>query len=134
MADSDTGIGHIVRLGGGIADIRFDGALPVITTRLVTLTDPEIDIEVASLPGKGLARGLVMNPSPELRIGMAVRDTGGPIEVPVGKEVLGRMFNVFGDTIDDGPPLGDLPRRPILRSPVPLSARRVEGAIFETGI
>ncbi|MDU8946383.1 F0F1 ATP synthase subunit beta [Ovoidimarina sediminis] len=134
MKQRDTGIGHIVRLGGGIADIRFDGALPAITTRLVTLTDPEIVIEVAGLPGEGLARGLVMNPSPGLRIGLAVRDTGAPIEVPVGEEVLGRIFNVFGDIIDDGPPLGDLPRRPILRAPVPLSERRVEGVIFETGI
>jgi F-type H+/Na+-transporting ATPase subunit beta len=103
MKKRDSGIGHIVRLGGGIADIRFDGALPAITTRLVTLTDPEIVIEVAGLPGEGLARGLVMNPSPDLRIGLAVRDTGAPIEVPVGEAVLGRMFNVFGDTIDDGP-------------------------------
>ncbi|MBC7139852.1 MAG: F0F1 ATP synthase subunit beta [Defluviimonas sp.] len=134
MKERDTDIGHIVRLGGGIADIRFDGALPAITTRLVTLSDPEIVIEVASLPGEGLARGLVMNPTPDLRIGLAVRDTGGPIDVPVGAQVLGRMFNVFGETIDDGPPLGDLPRRPILRPPVPLSQRRVEGAIFETGI
>jgi len=131
---ANPGMGHIVRLGGGIADIRFDGALPEIATRLVTLTDPEIVIEVAGLPGEGLARGLVMNPSPELRIGLPVRDTGAPIEVPVGEAALGRMFNLFGDTIDDGPPLGDLPRRPILRPSVPLSARRVEGAIFETGI
>jgi F-type H+/Na+-transporting ATPase subunit beta len=134
MTDRDTRIGHIVRLGGGVADIRFKAALPAITNRLVTLTDPEIVIEVAGLAGEGLARGLVMNPSSELRIGLAVRDTGGPIDVPVGEEVLGRMFNLFGETIDDGPPLPDLPRRPILRAPLPLSERRVEGAIFETGI
>jgi F-type H+-transporting ATPase subunit beta len=54
--------------------------------------------------------------------------------VPVGEAVLGRMFDVFGETIDGGPPLTDLPRRPILRQPVPLSQRRVEGTIFETGI
>jgi F0F1-type ATP synthase beta subunit len=109
--------------GGGVADIRFDGALPAITNRLVTLTDPEIVIEVAGLPGEAIARGLVMNPSPDLRIGLAVRDTGGPIDVPVGEAVLGRMFNLFGETIDDGPPLGEMPRRPILRAPVPLSER-----------
>lgn len=134
MTERDKRIGHIVRLGGGIADIRFQGRLPAISTRLVTLTDPEIVIEVAGLPGENIARGLVMNPSPELRIGLAVRDTGGPIEVPVGEALLGRMFNVFGDTIDEGPPLGEMRRRPILRAPVPLSARRVEGTIFETGI
>jgi len=134
MTERHTRIGHIVRLRGGIADVRFDGALPAISNRLVTLTDPEIVIEVAGLPGQGIARGLVMNPSADLRIGLAARDTGGPIDVPVGKALLGRMLNLFGDTIDDGPPLGDMPRRPILRAPVPLSERRGEGAIFETGI
>lgn len=134
MTERESHIGHIVRLGGGVADIRFTGDLPAISNRLVTLTDPEIVIEVAGLPGKGIVRGLVMNPTPDLRLGLAVRDTGGPIDVPVGKDVLGRMFNLFGETIDDGPPLADLPRRPILRAPVPLSERRVEGAIFETGI
>jgi len=134
MTECAPRIGHIVRLGGGVADIRFDGALPAITNRLVTLTDPEIVIEVAGLPGEGLARGLVMNPSSDLRIGLAVRDTGGPIDVPVGEAVLGRMFDVFGNTIDDGPPLPDLCRRPILRPPLPLSQRRVESRIFETGI
>ncbi len=134
MTERDMSIGHIVRLGGGIADVRFEGKLPGISARLVTLTDPEIVIEVAGLPGERLARGLVMNPSPDLRIGLAVRDTGGPIDVPVGEALLGRMLNVFGETIDDGPPLVGLRRRPILREPVPLSARRVEGAIFETGI
>ena len=134
MVSASLHIGQIVRLGGAIVDMRFDGALPSITNRLVTLTDPEIVIEVAALPGEGLVRGLVMNPSSELRIGLAVRDTGGPMDVPVGEQVLGRMFNLFGETIDDGPPLADLPRRPILRAPVPLSDRRVEGVMFETGI
>ena len=134
MVAASLHIGQIVRLGGAIVDMRFDGALPSITNRLVTLTDPEIVIEVAALPGEGLVRGLVMNPSSELRIGLAVRDTGGPMDVPVGEQVLGRMFNLFGETIDDGPPLADLPRRPILRAPVPLSDRRVEGVMFETGI
>lgn len=134
MVEGDACIGHIVRLGGGVVDVLFETALPAITNRLVTLSDPEIVIEVAGLPGKGIARGLVMNPSSDLRIGLAVRDTGGPLDVPVGEAVLGRMFNLFGETIDEGPPLADLPRRPILRAPVPLSERRVEGAIFETGI
>ncbi|WP_439155179.1 F0F1 ATP synthase subunit beta [Yoonia sp.] len=134
MSASDAHIGHITAILGGIADVRFDDHLPTIGTRLVTLTDPEIVIEVASLPDANTARCLVLNPTPELRLGLAVRDTGGPITVPVGDPVLGRMFNLFGDTIDDGPPLKDAPRRPILRAPVPLSRRRAEGAIFATGI
>jgi F-type H+-transporting ATPase subunit beta len=130
----EPGLGQIVAIEGGIADVRFDGRLPGIATRLVTLCDPEISIEVASLPGGGIARGLVLNPTPDLRLGLPVRDTGAPIDVPVGEAVLGRMFNLFGDTIDGGPPLQDAPRRPILRDPVPLSERRLEGRIFETGI
>ena len=134
MTGREERIGHIVRLGGGVADIRFAGAVPAIASRLVTLTEPQIVIEVAGLPGEGVARGLVLNPTSDLRIGLAVRDTGGPLDVPVGEAVLGRMFNLFGETIDGGPPLGDMPRRPILGTPVPLSRRRVEGMIFETGI
>nr|WP_296375088.1 F0F1 ATP synthase subunit beta [Yoonia sp.] len=134
MTHPDAHIGHITAILGGVTDIRFNNGLPSIGTRLVTLTDPEIVIEVASLPDARTARGLILNPTPDLRLGLAVRDTGHPITVPVGDALLGRMFNVFGDTIDDGPPLKDLPRRPILRAPVPLSQRRAEGDIFETGI
>jgi F-type H+-transporting ATPase subunit beta len=132
--EQDSRIGHIVGLGGGIADVRFDGPLPDVANRLLTLSDPPVSIEVASLPGEGLARGLVMDPSGALHVGLAVRDTGAPIHVPVGEALLGRMFNVFGETIDGGEPLAGLPVRPILRAPVPLAERRVEGAIFETGI
>lgn len=135
MADSDDGrIGHIVSIEGGIADIRFEGGLPSIASRLLTLTEPAITIEVASLPSADTARGLVLDPTPELRLGLAVRDTGRPIEVPVGDELLGRMFNLFGETIDGGAPLGEVRRRSILREPVPLSRRRVTSEIFETGI
>ncbi len=132
---SDTRVGHISSIEGGIADIRFEeGDLPSITSCLVTFTEPEIVIEVASLPSADTARGLVLNPTADLRLGLAVRDTGEPIRMPVADDVLGRMFNVFGDTIDGGPELGDVRRRPILRDPVPLSKRRVESALFETGI
>ncbi|MDR9486074.1 MULTISPECIES: F0F1 ATP synthase subunit beta [Sediminimonas] len=134
MPVSDDRIGHIVAIEGGIADMRFDGPLPSITSRLVTLSDPEISIEVAALPGADIARGLVLDPTPELRLGLAVRDTGHPIEVPVGDAVLGRMFNLFGEPIDGGAPLDEVQRRPILRAPVPLSQRRAEGDVFETGI
>ena len=127
-------IGHVVALAGGIADIRFDGPLPGIGTRLVTFGTPEIVIEVASLPSDDTVRGLVLNPGGELRLGLPVRDTGRPLEMPVGADVLGRMLNIFGETIDDGPPLEDVRRHPIRGRPVPLAQRRVEGEIFQTGI
>lgn len=133
MADSRS-IGHIIALEGGVVDIRFIGSLPEIGNHLVTLSDPEVSIEVASLPAVDTARGLVLNPSPELRLGLSVRDTGRPLSVPVGEDLLGRMFNLFGETIDNKQALTALPRRSIHGRPVPLSRRRVEGEIFETGI
>src|SRR6056297_3229585 len=133
MSANDKDLGHIIAIEGGIADIRFAHGLPMIASRLVTLSDPEITIEVAGLPAHDIARGLIMNPTGDLRLGLGVRDTGGPIEVPVGN-ALGRMFNLFGETIDDGDTLEDVAHKPILRDPVPLSQRRVEGDIFETGI
>ena len=135
MEHGDANIGHIVSIEGGIVDVRFaERSLPSIASRLLTLTDPEISIEVASLPAKDTVRGLVLNPTPDLRLGLGVRDTGAPIRVPVSDKVLGRMFNLFGETIDGGPSLGDVTRRTILRDPVPLSRRRVESELFETGI
>ena len=135
MERTDTDLGHIVSIEGGIVDVRFpDARLPSIGSHLVTVTEPEISLEVASLPAGDTVRGLVLNPTPDLRLGLAVRDTGQPITVPVGDALLGRMFNLFGETIDGGAPLGEMRRRSILHDPVPLARRRVESALFETGI
>jgi F-type H+-transporting ATPase subunit beta len=61
-------------------------------------------------------------------------DLGRPLQVPVGDEIRGRMFDVFGDTIDDGPSLDDLPRRSIYRRPASLQEQSTRTEIFETGI
>lgn len=127
-------IGHIVSIESSIADVVFDGQLPTPGTRLVSLSEPQIVIEVASQPASDRVRGLVLNPLDGLHLGMAMRNTGAPLDVPVGELVLGRMLNLFGDTIDGGDPIIDAVRRPIHSTPVPLSKRRVEGEIFETGI
>ena len=135
MTQADAHIGHVTAIEGGIVDLQFrEGHLPAISSCVVTLTDPEIVIEIAALPAGDTARGLVLNPSPDLRLGLAVRDTGEPIRVPVGEALLGRMFNLFGETIDGGPALDDIRHRPILRDPVPLARHRVESTPFETGI
>ncbi len=133
MADT-TRIGHIVAIEGSIVDICFEETLPGIGTRLVTLSDPTMTIEVAALPDRDTARGLVLNPTAELRLGMPVRNTCQGLSVPVGEALLGRMINVFGDAIDGKPPLEEMQRRPIQGRPVPLARRRAEGEIFETGI
>jgi len=129
--------GRIVSIEGSIVDVRFEGTAPRIGTQLVAGAEgngADIVIEVARLVDPRTARGLVLNPSEALRMGMPVTDTGAPLRVPVGEAVLGRVFNVFGDTIDNLEPLGEVERRSIKGVPVPLSKRRVEGEIFETGI
>jgi F-type H+-transporting ATPase subunit beta len=100
----------------------------------VTLSDDPSVIEIASLPDADTARGLVLNPARDLHLGMAVRNTGMPLSVPVGDQLLGRMLNIFGETIDGKEPLSGLQRRSIHGYRVPLSRRRVESVIFETGI
>ena len=65
---------------------------------------------------------------------MAVEDTGGPLKAPVGKGILSRMFDVFGNTIDGDPPVSDVEWRSVHRAPPPLSARSTKSEIFETGI
>ncbi len=66
--------------------------------------------------------------------GGRVEDTGRPLEVPVGRPLLGRMFNVFGETIDGGAPIEGVPRRSIHRRPVPLGQRVTKAEVFYTGI
>ena len=65
---------------------------------------------------------------------MSVIDRGAPLQVPVGRSLLGRMLNVFGEPIDLGDPLQDVEYRDIRGRRVPLSKRKVTGEIFETGI
>jgi len=126
--------GRMVSIEGGVVDVRFDAAAPPIGTALYAGSNDQMTIEIASLVDRQTARGLVLNPDESLHLGMPVVDSGHLLQVPVGKQILGRMLNVFGDTIDDKGPLEDCEHRPIRMPPVPLRKRRIEAAIFETGI
>ena len=94
----------------------------------------EAIIEVAALVDPTVVRGLALNADHSLAIGMPVTDTGGPIQVGVGSDLLGRMINMFGEPVDDGPPLEGLEGRSIHQKAVPLARRPVQRAIFETGL
>ena len=87
MEHRDTDIGHIVSIEGGIVDVRFpEGRLPSISSRLLTLSEPEISIEVASLPSSDTVRGLVLNPTADLRLGLSIaeRIRSGTVQVNRG--------------------------------------------------
>ncbi len=125
---------RIVRVSGQMVELRVTGRSPKARDLYVGIDDQKLRIEIATLPGGGLARGLVLSTGRPVALGAQLRATGGGIEMPVGRATLGRMLNLFGEPIDGGPPLTDAPRRSIQNLPPSLSERRTQSEIFETGI
>jgi F-type H+-transporting ATPase subunit beta len=133
--------GRITQVIGPVVDVEFPpGALPEIFAALA-VTNPGIDerqdnlvIEVAQHLGENTARCIAMDSTEGLVRGMSVKNTGAPISVPVGKEVLGRILNVVGEPVDERGPVNALKRLPIHRSPPALVDQNVKIEAFETGI
>jgi F-type H+-transporting ATPase subunit beta len=146
MANSTNGhnegggnIGEIIQVIGPTVDVRFEPErLPKILNAL-TIQDPDrgidLTVEVALHIGDEVVRCVAMSSTDGVTRGMAVRDTGGPITVPVGRQTLGRVFNLLGDTIDQGGPVKEPGKRlPIHRSPPSFEEQETVTRIFETGI
>lgn len=128
--------GIIVQVLGPIVDVMFDdGKLPEINEALtVTLDGTRQVMEVAQHVGGDTVRCIMLSPSEGLGRGMEVIATGKPIEVPVGKEVLGRMFNVLGTPIDEGEAVQSAENWSIHRDPPPFTEQSPVVQILETGI
>ncbi|CAN5769020.1 F0F1 ATP synthase subunit beta [soil metagenome] len=126
--------GVVVSVRGSVVDICFDAQLPPIHTMLRAGNDQQIIIEVLTQRDARHVRGIALTSTQGLARGMAVENTGGPLKVPVGKAILSRMFDVFGNAIDRQGPLSDVEWRSVHRSPPPLSRRSTHTEIFETGI
>jgi F-type H+-transporting ATPase subunit beta len=131
---SSLNIGIIVSVRGSVVDVKFTKNLPPIYTVLRTGEHRQIIIEVLAQRDSQHVRGIALTPTAGLARGMSVEDTGGPLKVPVGKEILSRMFDVFGNVIDRKSALSEMQRRSIHREPPSLSDRSVKSEIFETGI
>jgi len=129
-----TNVGAVVSVRGSVVEARFDAHLPPIYNVLRAGTDGKIVIEVLAQQDAHHVRGIALTPTQGLARGMAVEDTGGPLKVPVGKAILSRMFDVFGQVIDRGPPLPEVEWRSVHREPPPLGQRSTKSEIFETGI
>lgn len=123
--------GHIAAIRGGVVDVHFDGVVPNIHDLLYA---GDVALEVSALIGQGLVRAIALAPVRGLGLGMKVRATGGPIMVPVGEGVLGRMLDVFGAPIDGGPVPQAVARRSIHQEPPKLTDRVLHSQILETGI
>jgi F-type H+-transporting ATPase subunit beta len=133
--------GKITQVIGPVVDVEFPaGALPDIYTAL-TITNPGIDaradnltVEVSQHLGENTARCIAMDSTEGLVRGMAVKNTGANITMPVGKAVLGRILNVIGEPVDEKGPINATKRLPIHRAPPPLVDQNVKVEAFETGI
>ncbi len=126
--------GVVVAVRGSVVDVRFDGHVPPIYSLLRTGVKNEIAIEELSQLDAHRVRGIALTPTQGLARGMLVEDTGGPLCVPVGRAILSRMFDVFGNPIDRLPPPVDVELRTVHQDPPPLNRRSTKSEIFETGI
>ena len=99
--------GHIVQVSGSVIDVQFEeGNLPKINDALtVEVEGKKRVMEVAQHIGGNVVRCIMLSGSEGMSRGMEVESTGGSIRVPVGQNVLGRMFNVLGEPIDGGEPV-----------------------------
>jgi F-type H+-transporting ATPase subunit beta len=129
-----TSPGTVVSVRGSVVDIRFDRHLPPIYSVLRAGADRQIVIEVLAQRDEHHVRGIALTPAQGLARGMQVQDTGGPLKAPVGKAVLSRMFDVFGNAIDRQAAPTDVKWRSVHRAPPPLVRRSTKSEIFETGI
>jgi len=127
-------LGAVASVRGSVVDVRFDGSLPPIYSVLHTGAQNEIVIEVLAQRDARHVRGIALTPTQGLARGMVVTDTGGPLKAPVGKAILSRMFDVFGNAIDRQPAPANVQWRSVHRDPPPLARRSTKSEFFETGI
>ena len=127
--------GTIIQIIGAVVDIRFENELPSLYNAIEVPFDKEIIVlEVMQHLGDNTVRCISMDSTDGLKRGMEAIDTGGPITVPVGEEVLGRMVNVLGNPIDNTPDVEAEEHWPIHRDAPSLTEQIAQPEILETGI
>ncbi len=131
--------GVISQILGPVIDVNFEGKLPDINDALEVVYDVEgkshkLILEVAAHLGDNTVRTIAMDMSEGLVRGTKVKSLGGPIKVPVGTEVLGRIFNVTGDIVDHGKPVEAKEHWSIHRDPPSFEEQSTKNEVFETGI
>lgn len=129
-------IGIIHQIIGPVIDIKFSPEnIPELLSAIVIKHEgKEIVAEVAQHVGDDIVKCVALSATDGLTRGMEAIDTGNPIQVPVGKEVLGRLFNVIGETIDEKGPVETQERKSIHRDAPPFEEQDTTAQIFETGI
>ena len=128
--------GTVSQIMGPVLDIRFpEGQLPELLSAIeVTNGDTVVVAEVAQHIGDNVVRCIAMSSTDGLKRGIPAVDTGAPISVPVGEACLGRVFNLLGQTIDDGAQVTEAERWPIHRGAPDYDEQEPATEILETGI
>jgi F-type H+-transporting ATPase subunit beta len=141
MAEEELAKGRVARVIGPVVDVAFPPeSLPEIHTALEVDVELEgqtqtITCEVAQHIGEGVVRTIALRPTDGLIRGTEVRNTGGPIRVPVGEGVLGHVYNVLGEPLDTTPDqIHPADRWPIHRDPPPFEELEARQQMLETGI
>ncbi|GJQ58981.1 MAG: ATP synthase subunit beta [Candidatus Scalindua sp.] len=114
--------------------MHFPNRLPPINTKLRAGDDAKVVIEVLTHLSTETVRGIALTSTRGMHRGAPVTNTGHPLSVPVGRQLLGRMLNVFGETIDRSNAIEGVKRRSIHQPPVPLNQRTTSSDIFLSGI
>jgi F-type H+-transporting ATPase subunit beta len=127
--------GRITQVIGAVVDVKFDGHLPEILNALETSNQGQrLVLEVAQHLGENSVRTIAMDTSEGLTRGQEVTDTGAPITVPVGEELLGRIINVIGEPVDEAGPVKSSGMRAIHQPAPSYAEQATEAQILETGI
>ncbi|MDZ4667748.1 MAG: F0F1 ATP synthase subunit beta [bacterium] len=126
--------GKIASVRGTVVDVWFENNLPSIYTVLHAGKNQEIIIEVLAQLNDHMVRGISLTPTQGLARGMQASHNEKQLGVPVGKKILGRMFDVFGNTIDKLEALSDMEWRNVHQLPPPLANQSTRSEIFVTGI
>jgi len=126
--------GTVITVRGSVVDAYFPERMPELRGVLRTGDDGKILIEVVTQLDAHTVRGVALVPTQGLSRGTPIYDEKHTFEVPVGKELVGRVLNVFGETIDHMEVLQGMESRSIHREPVPLTEQSTVSEIFETGI
>lgn len=134
MNNLNTGI--VKRIIGPVIDIKFeDSEMPQLLDAIkIRMEDHVVVAEVAQHVGDSTVRCIALSSTDGMKRGLKAINTGAPIEVPVGNDVLGRLFNVLGEPIDGIPAPEDAPKKPIHLPSPEYSQQETSTQIYETGI
>ncbi len=132
--NTESNKGEVISIKGSVVDVFFSRRLPSLYNVILTGKNSDVAIEVVSHLDFQTIRGIALTSTRGLAVRDLVIDTGEPLKVPVGDQIRGRVFNVFGRTIDGKGDITGCEWRSIHRDPVPLNQQNTSSEVFETGI